>query len=165
MSWALCLCTACTNTCQDNSSFPRLKPASMPVLWLFWITFLRHCDQQDKTAYTWWFSLLFHCLRLDCLQWQLIQGWLCLTWRSLTTVVNSLEQCSECLSAEPGSQGVMEQLEMHSLLGSFCSEVPAALKQFWLLPKAVVVVTAEYGLWASDRGEIFGFWMTSGRFN
>ncbi len=35
--------------------------------------------------------------------------------RSLITVVNSRELCFECLSVEHGSQGVIEQLEMHSL--------------------------------------------------
>lgn len=85
----------------------------------------------------------------------------------------------------------MEQLEMHNLLCSFCFEVPAPLKPFWLVPKAVTncscriwaqlswegtggfaassclpsapQLSYDGGLCASDRGHTFGFWMSSGR--
>lgn len=98
-------------------------------------------------------------------------------WCSLITVVNSHESCFERLSAEHGSQRVLEQLEMHSLLGVFCFEVPVPLKPFWLLPKALSSCrcwkspsppsTSQLpyggGLWACDRRETFGFWMISGK--
>lgn len=110
--------------------------------------------------------------------WQINQGWFCLMWHSLISFVDSHVQSFERLGAYYGSQGAMEQLEMHSLLGSSALTYKLRGNNFNCSLKRGLAVAAQHG---RDRGatqwvrpqllpvfkgspikwsETFGFWLT-----